>query len=304
MNPLFSSLKAKALAALVGGLALLAPAVASAQADLTLPEPSDDRWHYPFNTLPGFQTSAAAFSFVQTPGPTFCFDYRDGNIYLRYEPSQNPGDPDYIPSGFDPSNYEFTGAELVIHHAAGTYTWDVDNPSTNSLGIPFRMELFGLGLDSSFTTFTLQTWDEVTTYVGGSAACPSPERAPYPLNIDDSAPVQNVAKDPAATAWAVGVPDNSYTPGVNNAQPFPVSFTLDTGNPRVKAYIQEQLSAGYLLWSVGSTAQGAMGPPSPTIPRFVLRGTGVDPYLFPASFTLTGFQLVGPAAVTDWSVFE
>jgi hypothetical protein len=280
-----------------------------AQQDATFPAPSDDRWHYPFNFTPGVRPNATIFTASNTPD----FDYYDGVILLRFSlETGQPGSPDVaIPTGLPPASYEFTGAEVTIQHDPGTidpYTWDT-RPATltppNGAGQPFELKIFGVGLDDDFTEFTLDEWTETSPYFGQQ---PGPtgdvRRNPHPLNIDDQAAEQSVSNDPAAPAWGTGEPvygsnPGEYTPGAIAPAPFPVTFTVDVSNPRVKAYIQEGLAQGYIDWALVASVDAAMMSANTNVPRFFFKEDGT---VAPASFVLRDFQT--PAAVDGWNLYE
>ncbi|MDX2177042.1 MAG: hypothetical protein SF028_11295 [Candidatus Sumerlaeia bacterium] len=242
--------------------ALFAACATASQAggtDKTIAAPSDDRWHYPFNQTPGFRTTASLFV---TP-PNTGFDYRDAMMMIRWRPSQDSLAPDFIPSGLDPSEYEFDAVRITVHHATGTYTWDTRNPAVNFQGKPFVMEVFGFDVDSG-VSFTEETWTEFSPFFGQSPFTPTGIRNPHPLNLQSTSPQPNATNLVDAQPWGFGEPvygtdPGEYTPGVAATTPFPVTFTLDLSNIRVKRYIQEALAAGRLEFVLSSTA----GPADP-----------------------------------------
>lgn len=303
---------------------LAAGGLAPAQ-DKVLDGPSDDRWHYPFNGTPGFRANGAPF----TTSPFGPFDYRDAMVFLRFRPeTTNTGDPEYVRAGMSPDCYRFRGAKVVIYHNnALAYTWHTDSATTDALGNPFQLQIFGMGNDDALTLthatapFDLESWVETSPFYGESPSPGTSVRNPHPLNIDDAASPQNVT-NVSATPWGTGKPvygsaPGEYTPGVIPPAPFAVTYTLNIANPRVKRYIQESLAKGRVDWVLSTTATGGGAPeqrpdflmkehPSGLAARFVLEdfslaptttvvldGPSDDRWQYPFNGT-PGFRPVGP----------
>lgn len=282
---------------------------ANAQVDVTLPTPTDDRWHYPFNMTGGTRASGTIFRAPTGSG----FDLRDGEIAIRFRPSTNFGDPDYIPTGYPAEDYTFTSASLTIYHLPGTYGWDTRSATpVNPNGDPFAFEIFGMDVDEE-TTFTLASWTESSPYVGQSQGLFTPvnqRRQPFPLNLDDQAAEQNVANDPTAQSWGVGYPKNGYgtgtgqyEPNVPVATPFPIEIALDCTNPRVVAYIREGLRIGRIDWILCSTSEPAGMGFSPIVPNLAMKEYTAVPGTPDPAFTLYGFSLP-PASNGNWMQYE
>ncbi len=266
---------------------------------------SDDRWSYPFafSPPPATRPTASVFSAPLASG----FDYRDGEMLLRFRNTTTPGDPNYIPANGDPSRYGFTGAKVVIHHAPGTYTWDTRTPAINSAGRPFRLEIFGMGVDAGAAPLTIDTWLETTPFQGqsnGLVTPPGQRRNPHPLSIDENAAEPSEANNIDATPWGLGLPvygtaPGEYTPGVAAADAFPITFTLDVSNPRVRRYIQEGLASRGVEFVVCSTAEPPPMTINDTIPVLSTKdASGIPaPYMILENFTL-------PSAAGNWQLYE
>lgn len=291
-------------ALMFGAFAASAIAGGDPPRDVVIDEPSDDRWHYPFNMSGGARPTGAVFTgpFAQP------FDYRDGQILLRFRPElADDQDAAHIPAGLQPTQYDFTGARVILWHSTGNFGWDTNNPATNSYGEDFRLEIFGMGIDAGFMDFTMDTWTENTGFQG-QAPGPPPvlRRNPHALNIDDTAAELNVSNDATAEPWGIGLPvygmgSGEYLPGVNTLDVFPITFELDIANPRVKQYLREELAAGRIHWVVGSTGEPAGMGPDPNIPLLHMKESTEAPA---PRFELDGLTIAGPMSVRDWMVYE
>jgi len=279
-------------------------ASASAQMDKELPCTAD-RWHYPFAFSPPPATRPTATLFAAPPASGF--DYRDGQMLLRISPITTPGDPNYVPDGGDPTRYGFTGARLIIYHTPGNYSWDTRTPVLNSSGQPFAIELWGMGVDSDLAPLTPDTWLETTAFQGQSSGVVSPpgqRRNPHPLHIDPAATDTNVSNDTTAVPWAIGLPVygtgvGEYEPNTAVADPFPLTFTLDVNNPRIRTYIQEGLASSGIEFVVTSTGEPAGMGADPITPVVATRENTTAPA---PMLVLEGFTL--PSSVDSWSLYQ
>ena len=211
-----------------------------------------DRWIYPFNGSPGFRGDASLFS-TAIPG----FNFRDGTMGLRFDTDS------LVDSGFPLDAYDFSEVQLVTYHSSGTFAWDTRMGD--------EIEIFGFGVDDSFTSFTEETWNEFSPYQGDAPGPPHPfiAREPHPLNIDAASTMSNVSEIPGAEPWGFGEPTygtgaGEYTPGAASNQPFKVVFTLKLDNDRVKEYVQQGLSDGFVNFILSSSIQ----PPGPGLGPF------------------------------------
>lgn len=279
---------------------------------VTLARPTDDRWHYPFNGTPGTRTLGPIFS----SDPSGGFNYRDAMDLFRFRPNTtNPLDPEYIQPGLPLSQYRVVGAKLTVYSppSAGpqAFTWDTrDTVTSDSLGNLQMIQLFGMGNNDPLTMthptepFTLASWVETSPFFGAVPFPGSTERSPYPLNLDDLAPTQNVTDDPAAIPWALGEPvygsnPGEYAPGVIAAAPFPITFTLDLGNERIRSYIKQGLQNGWIDWVIAGTFNSSMGGGT-QYPQIIMKDNSLN---LPAKLELE-FCVCPPNAVSEWSYYE
>jgi hypothetical protein len=228
-------------------------------------------------------------------------------MLLRISPITTPGDPNYVPANGDPSRYGFTGAKLIVYHAAGNYSWDTRTPVLNTSGKPFAIELFGMGVDADLAPLTPDTWLETTPFQGQSSGVVSPAgpaSQPAPAAPRPKAAETNVANDIEAEPWAVGEPvygtnAGEYEPNTAVAAPFPLTFTLDVSNPRIRTYIQEGIASGGIEFVVTCTGEPAGMGADPITPVVATR-ENVDapgPMLILEGFTL-------PSSADSWSLYQ
>ena len=246
-------------------------------------EPSDDRWHYPFNFSGGARATASCFGSTGDPEYT-TFNDRDGILLIGWRTHLQ------IPMGLPAASYGVDGVRIILTHlgaapVAPNWTVDLtpdewfhmDYPITDpDAGQP--IELFGMGFGP---TFTYANWTESSGYEGGNDTEFAP-RDPYPfvyqgstltkLHIED-----NVKDEFTPVPWAIGVPVG-YTPGTQQV-PFPVVFdvNLALSGENVRNYFREQLSGGRVLAAVTSlqvtSLQAATGYPT----FYNKEGAAIDP---------------------------
>lgn len=274
-------------------------------ADITI-KPSDDALQYAFSGNLGGRTQGFTFSAPASSG----FDYRDSMLLFRFRSGQG-GDGATFPSVNTPTDYTFTGAKLTVYHDVGTYSWDATT-SLDGENQPFRFEVFGMGFGPVYTD---ATWTQSSAFSGSnSPAAPpnSPEapRDPYPLNIDSAAVQQNVTNvigNANVTPWGTATYNPAdYTPNVAVATAFPVTFTLDVSNARVRSYIQQGLANNSLNFVVSSVSFAAVfpTPPGNAYPRWVLNGNASpSPNPLSPRLTLEGFS-TPPAAANSWEMYQ
>lgn len=286
MSRSFASRIAAALAVAIGMTTL-------AKADVTINTPLYDRYQYPFAADGGTRETANNFSTLVTN-----FDNRDATFLVRWDTAAAG-----ITAGEAPASYTVTGVTITLWHVNDVaYQWDTRTPTSN------KLQVYGMGVNSP--NFTKATWTENTAYEGQAAAPGGPERNPHPLNIDDSAPTQNVSNDLAATEWGLGEPTygaaaGEYTPGATApAAPFPVTYTLNTANTRVLEYIQQSLADGYIdfAFSTDIVLAGPGGTPPLTYPRFYTKEETDATGDYAPTITILGVG--GPSAVNDWNLYQ
>jgi len=286
-------------------LALLCATCAVSGAQTVTLDVQDDVWNYPFNFTTGSRANGTLFAAELTFGPQL-FNFHDGVIISRFGPDGST--PEYT-AGLPASSYDFDTAVVTFNHSSSNaisepaYTWELGvDAGTAYFGTTptLYLNIHGVGSD----VVDLSTWTESTTYVGLAGAPLGIARDPYSLNIDDAASTPSVSESFIPTSWGAVTVDNAYTPGVANANPFAVDFTLDVSNSRVKTYIQEGLASGRLFFSLISNAQASQGGAGNGIPRFELNGFG-GPGSNPnaATITFTNFS-DGSASVHNWSAYQ
>ncbi len=264
-------------------IGLFAWAAAAQGAEVVFDTPSDDRWHYPYNFSPGVRATASCFGSTGDPEYT-TFNDRDGIFLIAWRPDAS------FCGGLPPGAYDIRAVRVTLTGVAcatcPTPDWivdltpdpwfNMDYPITDAdPGQP--VELFGVGFGPEYTS---STWNERSVYVGGDDAGFS-GRDPFPFVFDNQGirvHVEDNVKDQfTPTPWAVGVP-LGYSPG-NQTTPFPVHFDVDLSlsTERVRAYFQQQLSAGRIFLAVTSltvtSKQAATGYPS----FFTKEGIGLHP---------------------------
>jgi hypothetical protein len=274
-------------------------------ADIVL-KPSDDYLQYPFAGNRGGRTDGFTFTSPASTG----FNYRDSMLLFRFRSGQG-GDGATFPTANAPTDYNFTAAKLTVYHATGTYSWD-PTTSVDGENQAFRFEVFGMGFGP---TFTDATWNQSSAFSGSnSPAAPpdSPElpRDPYPLNLDAAAVQQNVTDvigNASAPTWGTASYNPAdYTPNVPVTTAFPITFTLDVSNPRVRTYLQQGLANNSLNFVVSSVAFAAIfpAPAGDAYPRWVLNGTASpSPNPLSPTLTLEGFT-TPPTSVNGWEMYH
>ncbi len=272
--------------------------------------PSDDRWQYPFNFLPGGRPTASVFSSLGTGDPTFTgFNDRDGIILVAWNTSA------LIPPGQGSSAYHIASIRVTLRSEPGAtwpidttvdewFTTDVNNDTrVNGDGIPRGqpgdtdgessdpdpgrpIELFGMGFGPFYTA---ATWTESSGYVGGTNLGNGP-RDPYPLvyqsgtgaalHVEDhvkglhNESLPNPVFQFTPAPWAVGVPV-SYTPG---AQTVPFDVVFDIALPQTGTYFADQLNAGKVFVSIASLTDTVVGGTPGGVPSFYMKeGLGLNP---------------------------
>jgi hypothetical protein len=272
----------------------------------------EDTWYYPFNATRGNRTNIPVFAAPYVGGPR-SFNFHDAEMIVRFGP--DPSTPEYS-IGLPPANYQFTGVKVTLQHSASTvitegfYNWQLGvtvGAQDVATSQPMYLNIHGVGSD----TVNLATFAENSSYTGLAGAPTGTVRQPYPLNIDPLAATQNVTDLSGPTSWGTVTVSPSYTPGVANAQPFPVEFTLNVANTRVREYIQQGLSSGRLFFAIISNAPAAQGGATNIYPRFEAnniagRPGGTDPLQAnpnAATITFEGFS-TGAANVDTWEMYQ
>lgn len=250
---------------------------------LTAQPPTDDRWHYPFNTSGGARTTFPVF-FSSVPIFAGTFNPRDGEGVFAWDTST------VVSTGYDPSAYEVAACRVTVWNTAAAQ-WNLTG--TNGTGMPHWLEIFGTGFGP---TYSASNWDETDAFVGGSVATPRAPRDPYPINLLTGGHAEDVTST-QRIAWAYGTPQG-YVPNAMTA-PFPVTFELDVLDPTIRTYLQESLSAGRLVWTLCSTIDAAQQQGGGINPEYVSKeGVATHPGAQAARVELV---LKSPASdVSNW----
>lgn len=306
-------------------LSLLAASTATGDTNHVFPSPSDDRWHYPFNSTPGTRPRGSTFGSIgdRSPQGLQRFNERDGVIIVAWNTTA------LVPPGQGAASYPVKSVRVSLTHEALAdwpvdltvdewFTYDVNaDGAINADGIargqpgdtdgesddddagrPF--ELFGAGFAPDVPFFDELTWVETTFFVGWNQQPFPVARNPFPfvfqdvtlakLHCEDNvAGLHNEALGVASftpTPWAVGLPIG-YTPG-SQPSPFEVRFDVDLSQScgAVRGYFADQLDKGRIIVIVTSLVETFEMAPS-GFPSFYLNtGTpGENP--FPARLEIT-----------------
>jgi hypothetical protein len=181
-------------------------------AEYTFAEPSDDRWHYPFNFSGGSRPAASCFGSFGTPDFTG-FNDRDAVLIVGWDTTSQ------IEPDLDPASYDICSVTVTLTNAAGAawfvdptvdewFTFDLnrdgfinrdgaprgapgDHDGESSDPEPGRrpVELFGAGFGP---VFSYETWHEGSPYEGAvcepvvlGGECQNDPRDPFPFVFDD-----------------------------------------------------------------------------------------------------------------------
>ena len=272
-------------------------------------DPSDDRWHYPFNFTPGVRPIASTFG----AGGMFGFNDRDGVLVIAWDTSA------LIEPGADPDSYDVRCVRLRVMNIAAAewpvdltidewYTHDVNGDGEqNADGFPRGhpddtdgesddedpgrpIEVFGCGFGPVYSP---DTWHERSRYVGSDSK-ENIARDPFPfvyqdetwemLHVEDSVKglfnedIDEPVFEFTPVPWAIGVPID-YQPG-DQASPFFIDFEIDLAltDDAVRRYFQEQLAAGKVFLVVTSLREAVReGGQSGYPVLFTKEGIQIDP---------------------------
>lgn len=238
--------------------------VATGMLDLSLTEPSLDRWFYPFNGTPGTKTSASIFGPITTLDGGFDphFDNRDGQMLVGFDTSG------LVPTGLGAGGYTVSSAAVTLtvsNDGAFEYdptpdpftswlaTTDPDYTADADAGRP--VELFGVAFRCGGPA---TAFPENGAFCAGcnclTGVCKA-VRCAYPIDFDAGCAPRDVSNnvdqafDPAP--FAVGV-----NAGLAQGQPVPLgtelTFEIDVMDPCVQAYLAEAMDQGMLDFLVAS----------------------------------------------------
>ncbi len=214
-----------------------------------IPQPSADRWMYPYNSSPGSRPVASTFSALPSLGGV---SDRFGQMLMRFH-TATAG----IPAGLGAANYRIskvvlratTFSEQSFRYDPTPDPWQsyaVATMADADVGRP--VELFGLGFRNGFTALTFQ---ETSPY-GGSA--PGGQNA-FALGFTPAGQARDVSDnvtqkfDPLP--WAVGT-CAGHAPGAWVNADTTMEFTVNLHVPGVRQYIAQALQDGVLWLSLSS----------------------------------------------------
>ncbi|HWL92623.1 MAG TPA: dockerin type I domain-containing protein [Phycisphaerae bacterium] len=302
-----------------------APSNARGDESFTFPSPSDDRWHYPFNPLPGTRSAGSTFGTVGDRDfmGRQRFNERDGVLIFAWRTHE------LIPLGAGAENYRVQSIKITLVHEPNAdwsvdltpdewFTYDVNADTfVNADGIPRGQpgdtdgesddadpgrpfELFGAGFDPGGELFDETTWTETSFFQGWNQQTTAVPRNPFPFVYQDATLAQLHCEDNVAghhnapqgvtqftpTPWATGRPI-AYTPS-NQPISFEIEFEIDLSQScgEVNRYFQDQLDRGRIIVIVTSLSETFMQAGS-GFPTFYLNtGTpGENPH--PARLEIT-----------------
>ncbi len=249
-----------------------------------------DRWLYPFNFTPGTRPEAPVFAYY---GDDFDFDILDATYIVQWDL--------VLPTGFSlEDDFEIVSAVITLHNAAEA-TWEIGtvNDTSEFGNIEERVMLFAAGFGP---TYTEENWTPSSPFRGGLDMGGNP-RDPFPRNLTDDSDVSN--NPLAIVPWAVGEPDESYTPG-SQSTPFEVVFELNVSDATTLAELLADLESGISTWIVATTHGAAVnesGIEDNSVPKFLTSNGAAligDPVLVP-KFEIT--LNLEDASVGNWSLY-
>lgn len=222
-----------------------------------IPQPSLDRWMYPFNATPGTRPTISTFG--STPGDT-AFDSRDGQMLIRFDTAG------LVPGALGASRYEIESLrvtvqfanDMVVEYDATPDPWqsflgaaDPEWIADPDPGQP--VELFGVGFRNGFS---LMSFLENSPYTvpPNSPLSPSVRNA-YAMGFDANGVAIDISNNPRlgfdAPSWAVGtIPE--LEPGDFIPIDTRMHFDIDVSDPAVQSYLREGLDAGRLMFALSS----------------------------------------------------
>ena len=244
---------------------VIGPALAGAMAcpaeviSVDLPEPTLDRWFYPFNGSAGFRADAPIFGAVGDLDLGFdpAFDNRDGQMLIGFATSG------VVPAGLGPESYTITQASVTVtikNDLAFGYDPTAD-PYTSWLpsfhpdfapdpdpGRP--LELFGIGFRCDFTALTFPENGPFCDNCCCFPPCPCREvRCVYPVDFIGACEPRDISNnvDDAFDPTPFGV---ATTDTLLAGDPVPtgtvLTFEIDVDNACVQQYLGEALDEGML----------------------------------------------------------
>jgi hypothetical protein len=233
--------------------------------------PTMDRWNYPFNAVPGVQTSASTFGVPNDP----MFDDRDAQFLIGFDTDG------LVPVGAGAANYDVTSAVITLTCVTGgvfeydttvdafeTYL-DVANPNfvaDADAGRP--LELFGAAFRNGFTS---ESFEENSPFQLAPFGNWQGTRNAFATDflLGEARDVsRNVEMEFTPAPFAIGLND-SLTPGASVPGNTTFTFELNLSNPDVIAYLQASLDRGSLDFMLATIHPApVMGKGAQTFPDF------------------------------------
>lgn len=253
----------------IGAMASSAHVRADQAVTVNLPQPSLDRWNYPFNQSMGTRWTAPVFSSYLETDFFEGFDQRDGQLHIGFETQE------HVEPGLGPAAYEVTGAQVTVmtatnnsfHYSLTLPKWQwyrpPDDPEFlcpieadpcppgNAVIPPPALKLFGTGFRNGFDALSIQ---ETTAY-SPFGPFGQGHRTVHPIDFDGAGNARDVSNNVED-----GFDPNPFALGVTNAialgQPVPVdttfTFEIDVNDPHIQQYLREGLDLGVLHFVIAT----------------------------------------------------
>lgn len=272
MNSITIARVAGAVAAVVAGTM----PVAAGPVQVGYPQPTLDRWNYPFNSTPGVRNEASCFASLNLAG----FDDRDAEFLVGFD-TANAAVP-----GLGAPSYVIHSARIRVTISQGDRfvydpTWDSVASSydpTDPLYQPDAdagkpIEVFGVGYRNGYGAVTTRATTEFceTCPFGGAPIVPPAEgaRNAFPAVFDAAGQATDVARQVRLhfEATPMGVGQANLQPGQMVPANTEFTFEINLCDPSTRAYFQRALNDGRLNLIITSL-HATTGPTSTQYPVF------------------------------------
>lgn len=270
-------------------------------------QPSIDRWMNPFNSQPGYRTTASAFGSIGVVIPGFNFDDRYAQFLVGFDLPASQVTP-----GLGACRYRVTVARLTLTIStdlAFKYDPTFDALSSYSVaddGDGRPMELFGVAYRNGWQSCPIDpntpSLNAFPCYYEGTLSQPGPAFSPgnspnenlrNAFATDNAGgtarDVSNFIRDqqnitPFAIGQITGIASGALVP-VDSV----VNFDLDVANPDVQAYLRGAANTGLLRLMLAGMhpASSGGGPGSGAYPSFYCKEIGVPGLAGTLSFTVS-----------------
>lgn len=234
----------------------------------------------------GTRDRAAVFAFqgAPPPAPQFFFDYHDSQFVGQWDLT--------IPAPLVGESLNVVSATLEVWNVKGDQ-WDPNAA---------EVRLFAAGFTGN-NGFTEDTWTENTPYFGATAFNPG-VRDPFPKELGTG---DNAANDPAATVWALGDVDPSYTgvPASDPDEAFKITFDLDVNNIAIQTELRQDLENGVSSWVIVSSYLAAQPPAVAFYPQIITKeGVANAAYGTAQQAPRLVLEVEITSSVPTWNMFE